>query len=90
MVGDNFQLNGMTDRELLLVIAQKQDNHMEAHKSLSAKVTRIEEKIIEDIDNRLRLLENANFERKGMYKFWLLIIGAVTFINVILQLSKFW
>jgi hypothetical protein len=74
----------MQPRELLLVMIERQENHLEAHKSLSAKVTRIEEKIIEDIENRVRLLENETNQRRGMYKFWLMVVGFASFCSVLL------
>lgn len=80
--------SGMTDRELLLVVIEKQTNHIESHNVLSQKVTRIEEKILEDIENRIRNLENGSFERRGMYKLWLFTIGAISAISMIIAISS--
>lgn len=75
----------MTDKELLLVLIERQENHLEHHKSLSLKVTRIEEKIIEDIENRIRMLENDTYERRGAYKFWLIIAGLLSATSMVVS-----
>jgi len=82
------EYNGMSDRELLLVVVERQKNHLDSHVTLSDKVTRIEEKILEDIENRIRNLENDRFERRGMYKLWMFTIGLISAISIILTLSS--
>jgi hypothetical protein len=77
-----MKYDNMSDKELLVVLVERQSNHLDQHRSLAAKVTRIEEKIIEDIENRVRLLENLDHERRGAYKFWLIIIGAVSMASM--------
>jgi len=82
----NLRYSEMQPRELLLVMIERQENHLEAHKSLTQKVTRIEEKIIQDIENRVRLLENDSHERRGMYKFWLIIVSVVSCASLLLTI----
>jgi hypothetical protein len=82
------EYNGMSDRELLLVVVERQKNHLDSHVTLSEKVTRIEEKILEDIENRIRNLENDRFERRGMYKLWMFTIGLISAISIILTWRK--
>lgn len=76
-----MQYANMTDKELLLVLIERQENHLDQHRALSLKVTRIEEKIIEDIENRIRMLEAESHERRGAHKFWLIIIGAFSLLS---------
>jgi hypothetical protein len=78
----------MNDRELLLVVVERQKNHIDAHENLVNKVERIETKLIEDIENRIRYLENDRYERKGMYKLWLFFIGALSVISIGISLTK--
>lgn len=79
----------MTDRELLLVVVERQKHHLDSHELLSGKVSRIEAKLIEDIEDRIRRLEADRFERKGMMKLWLFIIGLLSAISVSLSIYKF-
>lgn len=78
----------MNDRELLLVVVERQKNHIDAHDNLVNKVERIETKLIEDIENRIRHLENDRYERKGMYKLWLFFIGALSVVSIGISLFK--
>jgi len=84
----NYNLTHLTDRELLMVIAEKQDSHMTQHTLLAQKVSKIEEKIIEDIESRIRNLENERNQRKGAMQFWLLLLGGLTAFNTILTIYK--
>jgi len=77
-----MQYAQMTEKELLLVLTERQENHLDQHRALAVKVARIEEKIIEDIENRVRLLENETSERRGMYKLWLIAVGAVSLLSM--------
>ena len=79
--------SAMSDRELLLVVIERQENQIEQHKDLSIKVNKIEEKILEDIENRIRNLENETNERRGMYKLWMFIIGMLSAISIIISIS---
>ena len=79
--------SAMSDRELLLVVIERQENQIEQHKDLSFKVNKIEEKILEDIENRIRNLENETNERRGMYKLWMFIIGMLSAISIIISIS---
>lgn len=83
----NYNLTSLSDRELLIMVLQKQDNHFQQHEALVKKVERIEEKIIEDIELRLRNLENEKNQRKGAYSFWLILLGAATLINTLLSIK---
>lgn len=78
----------MSDREILLVVVERQQNHIESHNALSEKVSRIEDKIIEDIENRVRILENDGNERKGMYKLWMFIIGSLSLVSILLNIFR--
>lgn len=78
----------LSDRELLLVIAEKQDSHLIQHKILADKVSNIEGKIIEDLENRLRKLEDEKNRRQGAYQFWLIVLGIATFANTMLAIYK--
>jgi hypothetical protein len=80
--------SAMSDRELLLVVIERQENQIEQHKLLQDKVTKIEEKILEDIENRIRNLENETNERRGMYKLWMFIIGMLSAISIIISISS--
>lgn len=80
---------GMSDRELLLVVIERQKNHIDSHVSLSEKVTRIEEKLLEDIENRIRNLENDRYERRGMYKLWMFIIGLLSASSIVISIATF-
>lgn len=80
--------SAMSDRELLLVVIERQENQIEQHKDLSIKVTKIEEKILEDIENRIRNLENETNERRGMYKLWMFIIGMLSATSIIISISS--
>lgn len=80
--------SAMSDRELLLVVIERQENQIEQHKDLSIKVNKIEEKILEDIENRIRNLENETNERRGMYKLWMFIIGMLSAISIIISISS--
>jgi len=84
----NMDYGKMNDRELLLVVVERQKNHIDAHENLVNKVERIETKLIEDIENRIRYLENDRYERKGMYKLWLFFIGALSVISIGISLTK--
>lgn len=77
---------GMSDRELLLVVVERQKNHIDSHVSLSEKVTRIEEKLLEDIENRIRNLENDKHTRKGMYQLWIFIIGLLSATSIVISI----
>lgn len=77
----------MSDRELLLVVVERQKNHIDSHAHLSDKVTRIEEKLIEDIEHRIRNLENDKSERKGMYKLWMFIIGLLSATSILISIA---
>ena len=79
--------SAMSDRELLLVVIERQENQIEQHKDLSFKVNKIEEKILEDIENRIRNLENETNERRGIYKLWMFIIGMLSAISIIISIS---
>jgi hypothetical protein len=78
----------MSDRELLLVVVERQENHIEQHKLLANKVDRIETKLLEDIENRIRHLENDRYERRGMYKLWLFFIGLLSCLSIGISLLK--
>ena len=80
--------SAMSDRELLLVVIERQENQIEQHKLLQEKVTKIEEKILEDIENRIRNLENETNERRGMYKLWMFIIGMLSATSIIISISS--
>lgn len=80
--------SAMSDRELLLVVIERQENHIEQHKLLASKVDKIEVKILEDIENRIRNLENETNERRGMYKLWMFIIGMLSAISIIISISS--
>lgn len=80
------EYNGMSDRELLLVVVERQKNHMDSHSTLAEKVTRIEQKLIEDIENRIRNLENDRFERRGMFKLWMFLIGLLSASSIALSI----
>ena len=82
------QYSGMSDRELLLVVIERQENQIEQHKLLQEKVNKIEEKILEDIENRIRNLENETNERRGMYKLWMFIIGMLSATSIIISISS--
>jgi hypothetical protein len=75
---------GLTDKELLIKIATVQDFQTEQHKQLNDKVTNIEQKIIEDIENRVRNLENDTYERRGMYKLWLFVLGMISAASLLM------
>lgn len=77
-----MQYANMSDKELLLVLIERQENHLDQHRNLSMKVTRIEEKIIEDIENRVRHLENDSHERRGAYRLWLVFIGFISVVSM--------
>lgn len=77
----------MSDRELLLVVVERQKNHIDSHAALSEKVSRIEEKLIEDIENRIRNLENDRYERRGMYKLWMFLIGLLSASSIVISLA---
>jgi hypothetical protein len=77
-----MQYANMTEKELLLVLTERQENHLDQHRALAVKVARIEEKIIEDIENRVRLLENDSNERRGMYKLWLITATAISVLSM--------
>lgn len=78
----------LTDKELLIKIATVQDFQTEQHKQLNDKVTNIEQKIIEDIENRVRNLENDTYERRGMYKLWLFVLGLMSAISLFVSLMN--
>lgn len=80
--------SAMSDRELLLVVIERQENHIEQHKLLAGKVDKIEVKILEDIENRIRNLENETNERRGMYKLWMFIIGMLSAISIVISISS--
>lgn len=82
--------SAMTDRELLLVVIERQENQIETHKTLAIKVDKIEEKILEDIENRVRILENKNNEFKGAYRLWLFVIGIATLCSLALNIFSKW
>ena len=84
----NHNFNNLTDRELLLLIANNQENLLDQHKQLVAKVSNIESKIIEDIETRLRNLENDSYERRGAYKFWIFFIGLLSVLSMVLTIYK--
>lgn len=77
----------MSDRELLLVVVERQQHHLTSHTTLSEKVGRIEEKLIEDIEHRIRHLENDRYERRGMYKLWLFIIGLLSATSIFISIA---
>lgn len=79
----------MSDRELLLVVVERQKNHIDSHETLAGKVTRIEEKLIEDIENRIRNLENDRYERRGMYKLWMFLIGLLSASSIVISIATF-
>lgn len=82
-------LEKLTDRELLILLTERQGAHLESHKQLSMKVDKIETKILESMEERIRHLENAAFEKKGAYKFWILILGIISATSLILGISKY-
>jgi len=81
-----MQYANMTEKELLLVLTERQENHLDQHRALAVKVARIEEKIIEDIENRVRLLENDANERRGMYKLWLITATAISMLSMVVAI----
>jgi hypothetical protein len=83
------EYSGMSDRELLLVVVERQKNHIDSHEGLAQKVTRIEAKLIEDIENRIRNLENDRYERKGMYKLWMFLIGLLSATSIIISIATY-
>lgn len=80
---------GMSDRELLLVVVERQKHHLDSHDLLSGKVSRIEAKLLEDIESRIRRLENEQYERKGMMKLWLFVVGLLSAVSIYLSIMKF-
>lgn len=81
-----MQYANMTEKELLLVLTERQENHLDQHRALAVKVARIEEKIIEDIENRVRLLENDSNERRGMYKLWLITATTISMLSMVVAI----
>lgn len=79
----------MTDRELLLVVVERQKHHLDSHELLSNKVSRIEAKLLEDIEDRIRRLEADRFERKGMMKLWITSIGILSAISIALSIYRY-
>lgn len=77
---DNLDQNlrTMTDRELLLVIAERQQNHIEQHRELTTKVSHMERSV--------ETLQRGSYERSGAYKAWLFIIGIATFISLVITI----
>jgi hypothetical protein len=82
--------SAMSDRELLLVVVERQENQIETHKTLATKVDKIEEKILEDIENRVRMLENKNNEFKGAYRLWMFVITLVTLVSLFFNILNKW
>lgn len=79
----------MSDRELLLVVVERQKHHLDSHELLSGKVSRIEAKLLEDIEDRIRRLEDDRSERKGMMKLWMFVIGLLSATSLSLSIFKF-
>lgn len=82
--------SSMSDRELLLVVIERQENQIETHRTLASKVDKIEEKILEDIENRIRILENKNNEFKGAYRLWMFVITLVTLVSLFFNIFSKW
>ena len=80
----------MSDRELLLVVIERQENQIETHKTLASKVDKIEEKILEDIENRIRILENKNNEFKGAYRLWMFVVTLITLVSLFFNIASKW
>lgn len=78
----------MSDRELLLVVVERQKHHLDSHELLSSKVSRIEAKLLEDIEGRIRRLENDQQQRRGMMRFWMLAVGVLSAISIYLSIVK--
>lgn len=79
----------MSDRELLLVVVERQKHHLDSHELLSSKVSRIEGKLLEDIEGRIRRLEADRQERKGMMKLWIFVIGLLSAVSIYLSIAKY-
>lgn len=71
----------MSDREIIMIIAERQSHHLESQKSLVEKVEKIENKILEDVETRVRNLEDERLERRGMIKGWLAIVGLISLVS---------
>lgn len=84
----NFEINNASDREILIMVLQNQKNHITQHESLIKKVERIEYRIIEDIENRVRKLEDEKNKRIGAHQFWLVLLGVVTLINLLMSIKS--
>lgn len=81
-------INAKTDRELLILLAERQAQHLDSHNKLTSKVDKIETKILESIEERVRHLENSAFEKRGAYKFWVLVVSVVSVTSLIIGIFK--
>jgi hypothetical protein len=81
-------LRKLSDRELLILVVERQGSHLESHKQLSEKVGEIETKILDSFEKRLRAVEDAATEKRGAFKFWTFIIGIISVASLLVGLSK--
>jgi hypothetical protein len=72
----------MKDRELLLVLVERTNTNISSLISMENKINRIEQKILEDVEIRVRSLENKDNERNGMYKLWLFVVGLISIVSI--------
>ena len=72
----------MKDRELLLVLVERTNTNISSLISMENKINRIEQKILEDVEIRVRSLENKENERNGMYKLWLFVVGLISIVSI--------
>lgn len=79
-------IRSMTDRELLLVLVERQQQNISQLEVMGERVTRIEEKILADVETRVRNLEQDNYERRGMYKLWLFVVGSISMISLLVSI----
>ena len=78
----------MKDRELLLVLVERTNTNISSLISMETKINRIEQKILEDVEIRVRSLENKENERNGMYKLWLVVVGAISVVSIAISIKN--
>lgn len=67
-----------TDRESLIRIDAKLDNMCEAVERLANAIDKFEGEKYDDHEKRIRSLEDERNERKGMYRFFIIITVVIT------------
>ena len=78
----------MKDRELLLVLVERTNTNISSLISMENKINRIEQKILEDVEIRVRSLENKDNERNGMYKLWLFVVGLISLVSIVISIKN--